>query len=352
MKYNVLVAEDEDNYLHFLLKALKEAPEDFSVISAPNGKVACELSTIVDPHIILMDWEMPEMSGIEAIKHIKAEEKTKEIPILMVTALSDVERLKEAFGAGAIDYLIKPYNPTELLARIRSVLKTNLKTNEYHLTVLAQKEELETLLGEKNILLREIHHRVKNNLQMISGLLQLQLGYVKDEKACELIANCNDRIISMANIHENIYQARDLNNISVQDFIDKTIKNIIDFYKKTDTVTYSVETNNINFNIDILIPLGFLMYEVVSNSTKHAFPNGQNGNIAVELTQTDESNYQIKISDNGQGLNKETSVQNATFGMKLIPAFVQELNGKYEVETKNGTCYIVNFKQVVIKKSP
>ncbi|MBL4654318.1 MAG: response regulator [Bacteroidia bacterium] len=348
MKYNILIAEDEENYLHFLLNTLKDAPEDFSVISAPNGKVACELSTTVDPHIILMDWDMPEMSGIEAIRQIKANEKTKEIPILMVTALSDTERLTEAFEAGAIDYLIKPFNPTELLARIKSVLKTNLKTNEYHQTVLAQKEKLETLLGEKNILLREIHHRVKNNLQMISGLLQLQLAYVEDQKACGLITNCNDRILSMANIHENIYQTRDLNNINVQEFIDKTILNIIEFYKKTDSINYSVETNNINFNIDILIPLGFLLYEVVSNSAKHAFPEGQNGNINVELTQTDESNYQIKISDDGQGLNKEANLQNAnTFGMKLIPAFVQELNGNYEVETEYGTCYLVDFKLVI-----
>ncbi|OFX48540.1 MAG: hypothetical protein A2046_03310 [Bacteroidetes bacterium GWA2_30_7] len=127
----ILIADDERSNLQVIVKYINESTEKYEVMCAPNGKVACEIATASLPDLILMDWEMPEMNGIEAIKWLKNEPSTKDIPVLMVSALSSSEDIEMALDTGAIDYIRKPINKTELLARVKSALRIAQQFKNY-----------------------------------------------------------------------------------------------------------------------------------------------------------------------------------------------------------------------------
>ncbi|MBI4645220.1 MAG: response regulator [Bacteroidia bacterium] len=130
MYKKILVVDDERSILQVIVKYLTQADEKYSVMCAPNGKVACKLAEMSDIDIILMDWEMPEMNGIEALKYLKTLEKTKEIPILIVSAMTSSDHVQCALDAGAMDYIRKPIDSFELLARVKSALKISAHIKE------------------------------------------------------------------------------------------------------------------------------------------------------------------------------------------------------------------------------
>lgn len=143
MDTNILVVDDERTNLQVILKYLNEAGEKYSVKCAPNGKIACKLAEMSTIDIILMDWEMPEMSGIEALKYLKAQEKTKDIPILMVSALTSTDHVQQALDAGAMDYVKKPIDSFEMLARIKSALKMS----NYIKNLIKENNELKKIIN-------------------------------------------------------------------------------------------------------------------------------------------------------------------------------------------------------------
>ena len=139
MKHTILVVDDEEFNRQIILDILDQVEENYSVFTANNGKMACEAALKILPDVILMDWKMPEMTGIEAVKKLKSQKETRDIPVIMITAVTSPEKLKEAFEAGVVDYVTKPVKDIELLVRVRSVLKTNM----YYKQVLGQKEKIE-----------------------------------------------------------------------------------------------------------------------------------------------------------------------------------------------------------------
>ena len=139
-KPTILVVDDESMNRQIVLDILEQSGEDYSILSANNGRVALDIIKRLVPDLILMDWNMPELSGIETVKQLKADEYTHEVPVLMVTSVSSSEKLQEAFESGVVDYITKPVNKIELLARVKSALKTSL----YYKEIVRQKNEIET----------------------------------------------------------------------------------------------------------------------------------------------------------------------------------------------------------------
>ncbi|MFH1321159.1 MAG: response regulator [Bacteroidota bacterium] len=165
-KQTILVVDDEDFNRKIIIDILVQSKYDYSVLSANNGKIGCELAEKFMPDLILMDWKMPEMTGIEAIKQLKSREKTKDIPVLMITAVTSPEKLQEAFGAGVVDYITKPVKEIELLVRIRSVLKTNT----YYKEIIRQKEEIESQKKDITDSIRYAQHIQKAILPKIDEI--------------------------------------------------------------------------------------------------------------------------------------------------------------------------------------
>jgi PAS domain S-box-containing protein len=199
-------------------------------------------------------------------------------------------------------------------------------------------------LKEKEVMLMEIHHRVKNNLQIISSMLKMQSVYIKDEKALEYFKDSQNRVKSMSLIHESLYQSEDLSKINLERYIRKLINQlIISFRDDNKNIKTILDIDDISFNINKTIPLGLLINEIVSNAFKYAFLNMTEGEISVFLKKKGES-YTLTISDNGVSIPEDLDIENTnSLGLHLVNALISQLHGKLELNRKNGTSFEVEF---------
>lgn len=206
-------------------------------------------------------------------------------------------------------------------------------------------EKLKLSLKEKEVLLKEVHHRVKNNLQVISSILNLQSSYVRDRKTLELLRESQNRIKSMAFIHESLYQTKDFSNINFSEYVHNISKNLVHSYSGPDNVPeLHLETGSIFLNLDTAIPCGLVINELLSNALKYAFPNGRKGNITVQLEQNDGA-IRITIADDGVGLPEDVDYRNTeSLGLQLVVTLVEQINGKIRLENKKGTKFVIDFK--------
>ncbi|HPX77826.1 MAG TPA: histidine kinase dimerization/phosphoacceptor domain -containing protein [Methanobacterium sp.] len=207
-------------------------------------------------------------------------------------------------------------------------------------------EKLQKSLDEKDLLLKEIHHRVKNNMQIISSLLNLQAGYLKDEEAVNALKESQARIVSMAMLHENLYRSDNLTGINFENYIKHLIRNLFHTYNvNMEKIKFNIMAQGVFLNIDTAIPCGLIINELVTNSIKHAFPEGTSGDIKVIMDQDDDK-YHLEISDNGIGLPPEFDIKkSSTLGILLVNSLVGQLDGSIEVIRNQGTTY-----QIIIKK--
>ncbi|MEN6593148.1 MAG: histidine kinase dimerization/phosphoacceptor domain -containing protein [Methanobacterium sp.] len=208
-------------------------------------------------------------------------------------------------------------------------------------------EQLKKFLNEKELLLKEIHHRVKNNMQIISSLLNLQAGYLKDKEAVDALKESQARIVSMAMIHENLYRSDNLTGINFENYINHLIRNLFHTYNVSmEKIKFNIIAPDVFLNIDTAIPCGLMINELVTNSIKHAFPKGTSGEITIEMVQ-DQDEYHLKISDNGVGLPQDLDIdKSSTLGLLLVNSLVGQLEGSMEVNREQGTSYHIVFKKL------
>ena len=215
-------------------------------------------------------------------------------------------------------------------------------------------KELKNSLIEKETLLREIHHRVKNNMQIISSLLSLQSRYITDEEAMEIFQEGQNRVRSMALVHEKLYKSENLSKINIQDYINDMISYLSRSYSLDyNSIKFKINVQDIPLNIDTAVPLGLIITEIITNSLKYAFPangsfNGSevNGEIEVKLEKKNK-NYMMTIGDNGIGLPEDFDIQNIdTLGLKLVNVLVGQLKARMEILNGNGTTFKIDFMEI------
>jgi len=201
----------------------------------------------------------------------------------------------------------------------------------------SQKKLISKNLDEKEILLREIHHRVKNNLQFISSLLNLQTEHIDDEKALSALQEGQDRVQSMALIHQNLYQEDNLTGVKVKDYFIKLIRNLFDSYNiRKNQIELELEVEDLNLDVDTVIPIGLIINELVSNSLKYAFPGKRQGIILIKLQEMDEQ-LELTVRDNGKGISSQEMEQlGSSFGYRLIKVFQNQLNAELAVKDQKG----------------
>jgi len=237
----------------------------------------------------------------------------------------------------AIVYIIYRYNST---LRRQSAIHNNLLEQRVEMRtreIMRQKEE-------KDILLKEVHHRVKNNMQVITSLLNIQSFYIKDPESLKLIAESKNRIKSMALIHEKLYESKEFTKISIADYVDSLLSELIGAYGINQEIVLDKRITAGNFSIDTVIPLGLLINEVISNSLKYAFVNKPTGTILIELSQHGE-NYHMIIGDDGIGIPHDSlQAESTTLGLELIKLLTDQLNGEVKILDRPGTYFEVIFK--------
>jgi PAS domain S-box-containing protein len=206
-------------------------------------------------------------------------------------------------------------------------------------------ELVNSSLAEKEVLLKEIHHRVKNNLQIISTLLDLQSDAIRDKEAIKSFRESQDRIKAMALIHERLYESSDIATIDFGRYIGDLSVNLFESYQ-TDPgrVSLKVDCGDISMEIDRAIPCGLIVNELVSNALKHAFPEGRKGEISIGLHSCDDELVSITVSDNGIGLPPALDIRNtATLGLQLVNMLARQLGGQLSMESASGTAFTIGF---------
>jgi two-component sensor histidine kinase len=228
--------------------------------------------------------------------------------------------------------------------KLRSIRQRRILVKlEYE--VSKRTNELQAALTDKEILLKEVHHRVKNNLQVISGLLQLQKSEVKDENLMQVLTEGQSRIGSIALIHKNIYQNGNLESVFLQSFITELfdeVKNV--FTLKTVVVFGSFNMNEVSLNLQQAVPLGLILNELMTNSFKHAVLPNRDLEIWVEMVAYDKYEFELNYRDNGPGMKESTHMKNSeSLGMKLIHGLTDQISGKVRFESKDGLLVNIRF---------
>jgi len=207
--------------------------------------------------------------------------------------------------------------------------------------------QLTQLNQQKEMLIKEVHHRVKNNLMIISSLLNLQSNYLKDEESKEIFKESQNRAKSMALIHERLYRSTDLKNIEFKEYITTLANDLYRTYVKDPTrVSLQMIIEDVNIDINTAIPLGLILNELITNAMKHAFPNDREGTISISFVKNNDV-FILKVSDDGVGFPADLDyTKTDSLGMQLVTSLSSQINGKIELDKDHGTKFTITFKEL------
>lgn len=216
-----------------------------------------------------------------------------------------------------------------------------------------QKQEIKERDAEKEILLREIHHRVKNNLQVISSLLSIQSRNITDEAAATAVREGQNRVNSIALIHQKLYQTEDLSEVNLSEYISQLIPPLKTAFGKNDIdVQLLLDPENLALDIDTAVPFGLIINELLTNAFKYAFGDKNTGQITIEVTDLGDAKYRLRVADNGAGLPVDFDWKKSrTMGMRLVRELTKQLRGKMEYEFANGAAFTITFSGTIGRKT-
>lgn len=350
MKSTILIIDDDQ--LNTKIISARLVRSGYEVLKALDGDSGIKVAIEVRPDLILLDVLMPQLNGFETCIILKEKVETDKIPVIFLTALADLESIKKAFKVGAVDYVTKPIEFDGLLARIETHLKLKRMNESLEIEVtnktrelISANETLQKLVEDKEILLKELFHRTKNNMMIICSMLSLQSNYTEDEDLSKILIELKNKIESMALVHKKLYQSNDLSNIEMKEYITDLVELIqLSYENNPGKITVDLDLNEIYVSIDTAVSCGLIINELLSNSFKYAFPDDKKGLIKIRIKQFDDKTISMKIEDNGIGNSnsKDFSKMN-TLGIRTVTAIAKhQLQGEAIFKTEQGiSCELI-----------
>ncbi len=261
------------------------------------------------------------------------------IGLLNARMLGSLDRNQKALKKAHDELESKVMERTAELTEANRLLSQEVKER-----TLVQ-DELKRSLHEKEVMLKEIHHRVKNNMQIISSLLNLQSRQITDKQTVDVLDISQNRIKSMALIHEALYRSEDFAHVDFSEYVKKLGKHLIEMNQGEHRgIKLDVSVGKVSLDINKAIPIGLIINELMTNSFKHAFDGQKEKTISVELNATRKGIYRLEVSDNGKGLSEEIDVENpASLGLRLVKELTLQVNGSIHMERKQGTTFRITF---------
>ena len=333
----ILYLEDEKKDVD-LIKALLEAENiNFNLTHVYTKSDFLKNLKENQFNLILLDYSLPEFDGLAALSHAK--KLCPDIPVIIISGTIGEEIAIETLKKGATDYILK-----QRTSRFIPAIKRALKEAEELKKRKKAEDQIKLSLREKEILLKEIHHRVKNNLQIIISLLKLQSKQLNDPRLSEAFQKSIDRIHSMALIHEQLYQSSDFSQINLKNYIKPMVYHLFHAYRIGDQIRLKLNLEDVVIKIDKAIPCGMILNELVSNALKHAFPQNQQGEIEIKLIKLPQNKCDLIVRDNGVGVPDNFELnQTQSMGMHLVNILVNQIEGSIKLIRKNGTIFDVIF---------
>ena len=352
-KVGILVVDDQPSQLASHEAILRELGE--RLVTARSGREALQRLMDEDFAVILLDVNMPDMDGFETASLIHQHPRFEKTPIVFVTGAqpTTLDRLK-GYRVGAVDYVEVPVVPEILRSKVAVFVDLNRKRrdlqrlNDALQAEIAQRRNAEEAVRhsrEKEVLLQEIHHRVKNNLQIITSLLRMQSRAVQDPALSEALRECQNRVASMALIHDKLYRARDLARVSFGEYVRDLTNNILTSYAlPARSVRVRLDIDDLSLSLDCAVPCGLILNELMSNCLKHAFPVGHSGTVYVGFHVKGEDELCLVVQDDGVGMPADVDLgRTSSLGWRLIRALVEQLGGVVRWQTASGTSVEIRF---------
>ncbi|HYR48843.1 MAG TPA: histidine kinase dimerization/phosphoacceptor domain -containing protein [Candidatus Eisenbacteria bacterium] len=352
-KVGILVVDDQPSQLLSHEAILSELGE--RLVMARSGREALQRLMDEDFAVILLDVNMPDMDGFETASLIHQHPRFEKTPIVFVTGAqpTTLDRLK-GYRVGAVDYVEVPVVPEILRSKVAVFVDLERqrrdlqRLNEALQAEIAQRrnaEEAARHSREKEVLLQEIHHRVKNNLQIITSLLRMQSRAVQDPALSEALRECQNRVASMALIHDKLYRARDLARVSFGEYVRDLTNNILTSYAlPARSVRVRLDIDDLSLSLDCAVPCGLILNELMSNCLKHAFPVGHSGTVYVGFHVKGDDELCLVVQDDGVGMPADVDLgRTSSLGWRLIRALVEQLGGVVRWQTASGTSVEIRF---------
>lgn len=334
-------AEDTNQQTLSILNATIESTADGIFVIDQSGDVSKY------NHQFLSLWNIPQSliksrDNIKIFEYVLKQVKNPEMFIDKIQdvysgSLLDAFAMIELLDGRIFEWYSKPKKIGDVVAgRVWSFRDVTSR--------IQMENQIEKSLKEKEMLLKEIHHRVKNNMQVISSLLFMQARKAKDDQVKEILRESQNRIKSIAFVHEKIYQSKDLEQIDYNDYLRKITRHLFDSYLvDPQSVTLELGSKKIFLPIDKAVPCSLIINELISNSIKYAFPDQRKGIIRIVFDQVADS-YILVYSDNGVGMANDIDFGHTeTLGLELVRGLIRQLNGTIELDRTNGTTYTIRF---------
>ncbi len=357
---NILLVDDQARNLDSL-EAILSSP-DYHLFRAQSANDALLALLAHDFAVIVLDIRMPEVSGLELAQLIKQRKKNQHLPIIFLTAyLQDDKDILEGYGAGAVDYLSKPINPLILKSKVAVFVELYRKTCELARLNEQMESEIEervaqirASLQEKEILLKEVHHRVKNNMQIISSLLSLQAERANDGPTQMNFRDLRDRVHSMALVHEKLYQSENLARVQIADYTRSLIGDLYQAYASgMPKVQLHLDLESAQMPVDRAISFGLILNELATNAFKHAFHGRDSGEIRITLQTEPAGVIRLRFADDGRGFDEPLLWESVdSLGLRLVRMLTRQLGGQLEMRRERGTTFELSLKNDPEARAP
>lgn len=331
----ILVVEDDGTIIVRLEGLLRHW--GYEVRSAGSGEIALGLVEEYAPELALLDIRLSESEGaLDGIETAWELRSRFNIPSIYLTAYADEDFLQRARQTEPYGYLVKPLQELSLLG-----------TLEMAVAKIEVDRQLQTALQQKEMLMKEILHRTKNNMFAISSLLSLQSNYIKDQQMLEIFKETQNRIQSMAMVQEKLYRSQDIARIDLSEYLHDLAYTIFSNYSlSSDKVSLKFEMQPVIVSVDTAIPCGLLLNELLTNAIKYAFPDDRAGEIEISLYPQADGRVELGIRDSGVGIHADLDIENTTsLGLQLVHSFIVQLGAECELSRNHGTHWRFHFRE-------
>lgn len=357
-KNKILIVDDDANIRKTLSDILRY--KGYEAFTCNNGAGCLEFIADMPVNVVVVDLGLPDIPGLEVLDKIR--EKYPSTEVIILTGNASLDTAINATNKGAFSYLLKPFEIDQLMLHIKRAIekqeaqnlivqhsneleRINNRLNDANRELVTEVDErkkaqdrLELLVKEKEILLRELQHRVKNNLNVIHSLLSFELPKLKDEDARRVFIDAQSRILSMAGIYEKLYRSSQIDQVDLHLYVKDLVSSLFGMYViNAGDVTLTTKLAEVYVDIKRAVPLGLILNELITNCLKYAFPFEKKGEIIIEIIRH-EDNIILNVSDNGIGLPEGFNPSTATsMGFFLVQMLTDQIKGQLDVRSDKDT---------------
>lgn len=343
---NILVADDDVASRTILTALLKRTGHEVTVVD--NGIDAYDiLSSDGHPDMVILDWLMPGKDGAEICRELREITRVRPLYIIMLTIKGKKSDIIDGLGAGANDYISKPYDPGELFARINAgkrILELQRELSTRIESLEENDRRIMRLLAEKELIMREVHHRIKNGISAISVMLKIQADASASSEVQTALREAAGRLSSVDTLYERLYQSDGFEFVHLRDYLNSVVGSARCIFGDPCTIEVKVDVQDFSVSANLAANIGFIVNELIFNAFLHAFVGKNSGSVCISASHSDDGTISVAVTDDGVGLPESFDIEMPiSFGLSLVRGIVSQLGGTIRHERSPDNSFLVTI---------